>query len=165
MTSIPWGGFGTLLKVGLIKAGEKIIVKQAEKEVINTVDKEIVNKLDKEIVEQLGKDAAKGAAGAITVDSEALFIKYERHIFSADHIKQGIENLRNSRKEIYDNFVNIINENKSKLIQGNNQLRTVINGYEVEIKAFVKDGKVASIDGQIGYSNWKPGSVNIINVG
>ncbi|MFT8349083.1 RNase A-like domain-containing protein [Clostridium saccharoperbutylacetonicum] len=60
MTSIPWGGVGTLLKIGLIKAGEKIIVKQAEKEIIETVDKEIVNKLDKEIVEQLGKDAAKG---------------------------------------------------------------------------------------------------------
>ncbi|WP_459480978.1 colicin E5-related ribonuclease [Clostridium saccharoperbutylacetonicum] len=67
--SIPWGGVGTLLKIGLIKAGEKIIVKQAEKE----IDKEIVNKLDKETVDQLGKYTTKEAIEAEKAGSSIKF--------------------------------------------------------------------------------------------
>ncbi|MFT8349081.1 DUF6883 domain-containing protein [Clostridium saccharoperbutylacetonicum] len=85
VTSIPWGGVGTLLKIGLIKAGEKIIVKQAEKEIIETVDKEIVNKLDKEIVEQLGKDAAKGVSEAERLSQESVVDKLDRYLLNKEH--------------------------------------------------------------------------------
>ncbi len=93
------------------------------------------------------------------LDEAVLKKKHEGHIFSDKHKKEGLLNLGTSRPEIMDQFIQIIKKcDKSGLVQnGSNQIQTIINGHEVEIRFFIKNGEVLSFNGMIG---WSERSVN-----
>ena len=59
------------------------------------------------------------------------------------------------RIEILDKFKNIVKDINSKGLfnEGTNQIKTVINGLDVEIKVHIIDGIVKSLDGYIGHSS------------
>lgn len=90
-----------------------------------------------------------------TIDANALKEKYEVHIFSPDHIKGGIMNLGSNKDDIMDTGLNIIRNVDAKIGLSNwpNPIRTNINGYNVSIQAFVKDGNLLSFDMYVGWSN------------
>lgn len=78
--------------------------------------------------------------------------KVYEHVFSYDHKKNGILDLGHSEAEIINKFINIIEAVSNKLIEGSNNIRTIINGKEVTITLFVRDGEVVNLDGFVGYS-------------
>ncbi|MGA8942088.1 MAG: polymorphic toxin type 35 domain-containing protein [Thermoactinomyces sp.] len=82
----------------------------------------------------------------------------KRHIFSADHEKKGIMDLGKDRRDIIEKLVTVINDldKQKKLNEGHNVIHTKISGHLVEIKVFIKNGKVLSLDAFKGQSNrWK----------
>ena len=81
-----------------------------------------------------------------------LFAKYERHIFSADHIKKGIMNLGSSNKVIMKSIEKSIKSNSNLLKEGSNFILTKINNVETTIKVFIKDGKMMSIDAHVEHA-------------
>lgn len=67
-----------------------------------------------------------------------LFKRYEGHVFSADHIKDGIMKLGKDRQSIFSSITGKIGSvDPSKLAQGSNQMHTKINGYDVTIRFYV----------------------------
>jgi RHS repeat-associated protein len=82
----------------------------------------------------------------ITFESAEILAKYETHIFSKNHINEGILDLGKTRKSILSNIESTVNKNLSKLKEGDNFIYQKMNGQDATVKAFVKDGKVISID-------------------
>jgi len=89
----------------------------------------------------------------VKMDKDALWNKYERHIFSRDHIKEGIMNLGESRTDIYNKFVDVVKSEIGNFQSGTTQIRTYINGYQAEIKININEGVIRSIDGYVGWSS------------
>ena len=89
------------------------------------------------------------------LDKDLIFIDYKDHIFSEKHRTKGIMKLGKTEEEIYNYFIDIIInvDHKGLLKEGSNQIHTKINGYNTEIKLFIKNGEVLNIDGFAGHSN------------
>lgn len=81
-----------------------------------------------------------------------LFKRYESHVFSADHIKDGIMKLGKDRKSIFSSITGkIASVNPSKLQKGSNQMHTKINGHNVTIRFFVNEnGTVINVNAFMG---------------
>ena len=60
-----------------------------------------------------------GTSGQIAND---MFSKYARHIFSNDHIRNGIMKLGTSKRDIFNKIFNIISSKISKADNGSNQI-------------------------------------------
>ncbi len=84
-----------------------------------------------------------------------------KHIFSTKHIKGGILELGKNRKEILKSTIDKIKDinNKGLLKEGSNQIRTTMNGVEVEIRVFIKDSNVMSINIFKDYSPRNMGNI------
>lgn len=89
--------------------------------------------------------------------------KYKNHIFQADHLKKGIMDLGKNQDEILKSISDKISKvNADDLLkEGSNQIRTTMNGVEAEIRVFVKDGEILSVDAFKGFSSRTIG--NVIN--
>jgi len=98
----------------------------------------------------------KGAGKAIlkNLDRKTLLEDSAEHIFSDKHIKSGIMDLGNSEEEIMNSAINIVEEidGKGMFKEGSTQIKTIINGYEAEIRVFIKDGKPLNFDMFKGHS-------------
>lgn len=92
------------------------------------------------------------ANGSIAVSSSINMEKIYEHVFSQDHIKNGIFDLGQSKAEIINKFFSIVEAVSDKLVEGPNEIRTTINGLEVTIRVFVRNGEIINLDGFIGYS-------------
>ncbi|WP_038177340.1 RHS repeat domain-containing protein, partial [Treponema pedis] len=76
------------------------------------------------------------------------------HIFSKEHIEGGIMKLGSSREDILNKIINVISKvDSNKIIEGSNEIRTVINDSEATIRLFVENGSIINIDAFAGYSN------------
>lgn len=60
-----------------------------------------------------------------------------------------------SKSSILESGMDIVKEMASKnlLKEGPTQVRTIINGYEAEIRVFLKDGEIIGFDMFKGYSS------------
>lgn len=69
--------------------------------------------------------------------------------------------LGNDEIDIYNKFVKKINDADmlGLIKENNNQVRSIIDGYEVEIKVFIEKGKVQSINAYLGISNRDLGNI------
>lgn len=76
------------------------------------------------------------------------------HIFSKDHLKNGIMELGNSEDEIMDSALNIIKklDLQNRIGEGSTWIRTHINNLESEIRLFVKNGELVNFDMFKGWS-------------
>lgn len=97
----------------------------------------------------------------VKVSSNINMQKIYEHVFSQDHIKNGIFALGQSKDEIINKFFNIVEAVSNKLVEGPNEIRTIINGIEVTIRVYVQDGEIINLDGFVGYSQRILG--NLIN--
>lgn len=113
----------------------------------------------------IGAGAVIGAAVGATVYSVGTAIKTSKlisknidmqkigeHVFSQDHINNGIMKLGKSEDKILDNFFDIAVKNADKWVEGPNEIHTIINGYETTIRFFVQNGEIINLDGFIGLS-------------
>ena len=53
---------------------------------------------------------------------------------------------------IYPNLVSVSNDCVEHWVDGSNEIRTVINGIDVTIRIYVKNGQIINLDGFVGYS-------------
>ncbi|WP_412177698.1 polymorphic toxin type 35 domain-containing protein [Paenibacillus polymyxa] len=81
-----------------------------------------------------------------------MFKRYESHVFSADHIKDGIMKLGKDRQLIFSSITEKIGSvDSSKFKQGSNQMHTKINGYDVTIRFYVNEnGTVINVNTFMG---------------
>ena len=100
-----------------------------------------------------------GAGGGVTYatskfieNSQNLFNTTSKHIFSDDHVTNGIMKLGSSEIDIFNKLVNVTNQYSAKYVAGSNEIRTVINGTKTTIRFFVENGKIININAFIGYS-------------
>ncbi|MBD3231046.1 hypothetical protein GF322_00090 [Candidatus Dependentiae bacterium] len=97
----------------------------------------------------------KAPKGIIKQFEDSVVNRYKEHIFSKKHLKNGIMKLGKCEDDILGYFKKVIEsvDYKGLLKPGTNQIKTKINGFEVEIKVHIIDGKVISFDGYMGYSD------------
>jgi len=88
--------------------------------------------------------------------------KISEHVFSNDHINNGIMDLGSSKDDILTKFFDTARSNSSKWVEGSNEIRTIINGKETTIRFFVKNGQIINLDGFAGTSSRVIG--NLINL-
>ncbi len=75
------------------------------------------------------------------------------HMFSKEHMENGIMNLGNSKEDIYNKVLNILQDiDSSKFREGSNEIRTSINGIETTVRFFIQDNKIINVDAFIGHS-------------
>ncbi|WP_223264172.1 RHS repeat-associated core domain-containing protein [Paenibacillus sp. IHB B 3084] len=80
-----------------------------------------------------------------------LFNRYQKHVFSTDHIKDGIMKLGKDKQSIFSSITGKIGSvDPSKLKQGSNQMHTKINGYDVTIRFYVENGAVINVNTFMG---------------
>ena len=91
-----------------------------------------------------------GASGQI---ANELYTKYAVHIFSRQHIADGIMKLGSSKREIFNKIFNIMSSKIRSAANGSNQIHTKINGIKVTIKFNFVDGKIRSIDAFLGWAS------------
>jgi|GEM_PF-1829348 len=109
-------------------------------------------KLVKEGAEYLIKINKKG-----NVIKKADFKIKTEHIFSKDHKKKGIMKLGKNEQAILNKFKKMIETADSAGVlknNTNNQIRTVINGYKVEVRAYVKDGELKNLNAFVVDGDW-----------
>jgi hypothetical protein len=107
----------------------------------------IDNKVSKS--EALGAVAASGKGILCKGDLRAKIKGYEDHIFSKDHIQEGILALGKDKATIMDSLHNIIVslDQKGLLKEGANQIKAAINGIDnVEIKCFIQNGEAIGVN-------------------
>ena len=104
-----------------------------------------------------GKVAAKlgiktAAKQTIKMSSSKLWKGSAKHIFSKDHIRNGIMRLGNSQKAIFNKLYEIVNSNLVNAVNGSNQIHTTINGIQITIRFYVSNGEVQSLDAMTGWA-------------
>ena len=102
--------------------------------------------------------AGVGAVGTVATSStvpilQDIYNKKAAHIFSQDHIKDGIMQLGNDQVSIFNNIVTIINDCSSKWAAGSNEIHKAINGIDTTIRFYVENGEIINIDAFVGISN------------
>ncbi|QQR49069.1 hypothetical protein IPF37_05970 [bacterium] len=98
-------------------------------------------------------NGARRANGIIkSYNDDAIKLK---HVFSNDHRAQGIMKLGNTQAEIISRLKKIVDKVDAcgMLKNGQNCIKTIINGLEVDININIADGIVRSLNGYVGNSN------------
>ena len=88
-----------------------------------------------------------GASGQI---ANEMFSRYASHIFSNDHIRNGIMKLGTTQRDIFNKIFNIISSKIGQAQNGSNQIYTTIKGIEVTIRFYFRDGQFRSINAFVG---------------
>ena len=60
--------------------------------------------------------------------------------------------LGTDKKDILNKFFDIAEITSEQWVDGSNEIRTIINGIDVTIRIYVKNGKMVNLDGFVGYS-------------
>ena len=81
-----------------------------------------------------------------------LFNACKNHIFSKQHIADGIRKLGGTDRQIFDKIMKVINSKTSQMVTGSNQIHTTINGHKVTIRFWVQNGVIKNIDAFIGHA-------------
>ena len=76
-----------------------------------------------------------------------------KHIFSKDHIKNGIMRLGGSQEAIFNKIYKDVNSNLANAVNGSNQIHTTINGVKTTKRFYVSNGEVQSINARMTASD------------
>ena len=109
-----------------------------------------VSKLGGKVAAKLGIKAV--AKQTIKMSSSKLWKGSVKHIFSKDHIRNGIMRLGGSQKTIFNKIYRVVNSNLANAVNGSNQIHTTINGVKVTIRFYVSNGEVINIDAMTGWA-------------
>ncbi|TRY26938.1 MULTISPECIES: polymorphic toxin type 35 domain-containing protein [Brevibacillus] len=112
----------------------------------------LILKLIEEGTEYFIKLSKKGS-----IIKKADFKVKTEHIFSKDHKDKGIMKLGKNEKAILKKFRDMIeNADEYGVLKDNtnNQIRTIINGYKVEVRAYVKDGELKNLNAFLVTGEW-----------
>ncbi|MBE5925966.1 MAG: RHS repeat-associated core domain-containing protein [Lachnospiraceae bacterium] len=78
--------------------------------------------------------------------------KISNHVFSKEHMKDGIMRLGKSKEKILNKFFEIALATSKQWREGSNEIRTFIKGIRVTVRIYVSNGKMINLDGFVGYS-------------
>lgn len=109
-----------------------------------------VAKLGSRVAAKLGLKVA--AKQTIKMSSSKLWKGSAKHIFSKQHIRDGIMRLGSSQKSIFNKLYKVVNSYLPNAVNGSNQIHTTINGVKVTIRFYVSNGQVQSIDAFTGWA-------------
>jgi hypothetical protein len=116
--------------------------------------------------ESLAEDAPlvnyvpEGQGNLIKVFTNEVIKKYEPHIFSTNHIKDGILKLGDTQEAILEKALEIIlNADKKGLLKNlDNQIELVMNGHLAHIRTHIINGEVKSLNIFTGSAQRKLGT-------
>ena len=109
-----------------------------------------VSKLSSKVLSKLGlKEITKQT---IKMSRDELWKGSARHIFSNQHIRDGIMKLGGSQKSIFNKLYRVVNSYLPSAVEGSNQIHATINGVQVTIRFFVSNGQVQSINAFTGWA-------------
>lgn len=130
---------------------------------IDNKDLEVLIALESGVSLLKGAKAAASAARVvddlIDFPSTSLFESYEKHIFSDKHMARGVMDLGTDKQDIMNKIGSLVETNLSKLREGDNFILNKVNGHESTVKAFVREGKIISIDAYKGTAKRLYGNV------
>ncbi len=106
-------------------------------------------------------DIAKVGLRSRKISNRLDMEKVYSHVFSKQHISNGIMNLGKDETDILNKFFDIADKTSNLWVEGSNEIRTTINGLEVTIRIYIEEGKLVNLDGFVGYSQRAIG--NLIN--
>ena len=109
-----------------------------------------VAKLGNQLAASLGINTI--AQQCIKISSSTLWERSSKHIFSQYHIKNGIMQLGNSQRDIFNKLYEVVSSNLADAVDGSNQIHTTINGIRTTIRFYVSNGEVQSMDAFIGWA-------------
>lgn len=81
---------------------------------------------------------------------EELFEGFEKHAFSKDHVKNGIENLGLSHRELFDSVYGDMLTKLDQAVEQSNQFYTMIGNTEMTVRFYVSNGEILSINAMVG---------------
>ncbi|MFR1517687.1 MAG: polymorphic toxin type 35 domain-containing protein [Clostridia bacterium] len=93
-----------------------------------------------------------GMGGASGQVANNLYANYESHIFSRQHIADGIMRLGSSQRDIFNKIFNVLSSKIQYVVNGSNQTHTTIKGIKVTIRFYFMDGQIKSLDAFIGWA-------------
>ena len=153
----------------------------AENVVEHVVPDKVLSKVDRRLAKETAKGASKAAKNLVpevalsqksistseqdvlkTANQKVTKIQHfsvtedmKDHIFSGKHIDKGIMDLGDTKESIISKFVEIVQEADSKnlLLEGPNNIVKKLNGMDVTVRVFIKEGKVVSFNGFKGLSD------------
>lgn len=109
-----------------------------------------IAKLGSKVAAKLGLKLA--AQQSIKISSSQLWKTCSKHIFSKDHIRDGIMQLGGSQKAIFNKIFKVVKANLPNAVSGSNQIHTTINGIRVTIRFHVSKGQVDNINAMVGWA-------------
>ena len=116
----------------------------------------LVEKLSMSIAAKMGligaASGARYATSKLIENTEQLYTRYQSHIFSREHVINGIMQLGSDKVDIFNRLVNVVNQYASKVVEGSNQIHTMINGAETTIRFYVQNGQIISINAMVGHA-------------
>lgn len=107
------------------------------------------------------ENALKSIAGGNKIKNLGKEVLDVGHIFSREHIRDGILKLGDAKDDIILEIIEIIKQaDKSNLLQvGPNRILTKVNGHELEIRAFIRGETLVSCNAFMNYSSRPSSSV------
>ncbi|MGG3129483.1 polymorphic toxin type 35 domain-containing protein, partial [Brevibacillus laterosporus] len=150
--------FGSIYDI--FYTGDVLILSEVASSVAGVAYESIIlTKRGSQLVKETAKILKSSKVESVIKVFDKSVIKIE-HIFSKKHINNGIMDLGKNQNEILEKFINTVKtaDSKGMLKEGMNQIQTIINGHEAEIRVFVSEGKVLNLDGFKGFSTRKMGN-------
>ena len=94
-----------------------------------------------------------GLGGSSGTIANQVFTNNASHIFSRQHISEGIMKLGSSQRNIFNKAFSIVSSKITQAANGSNQINTTINGYKVTIRFYFQNGNFGSFDVFMGWSS------------
>jgi len=81
-------------------------------------------------------------------DVEGLWKQYKKHIFSQKHLENGLSDIINKERELFDKIIDLVKraDKKGLLGETSTDIRTTINNAKVTVRVHIKNGKVMSVN-------------------
>lgn len=97
-----------------------------------------------------GTSSGGGSCGSwgLSINEEKLWNSCYAHIYSKQHVRDHVERLGTSRRNIFNRAIRAIKlaDKYSLAITGSNQIWTIFNGYLTTVRFFVKEGSVINLN-------------------
>lgn len=121
-----------------------------------------IGRMIAEFLDETGSISAQNSG--VTFAATELFAKYFSHIFSKDHIAEGIMKLGNSEADILKKIEKVVQNNLDFLKEGDNIINVRMNGIDTKVLTNVNNGAVRSVNTFVPVTpNADNASANIIN--
>ena len=83
---------------------------------------------------------------------QALFTRCQDHVFSADHVTDGILNLGINKEDIFNKIMSVVMQQSNRWVAGSNEIHVKINDIVTTIRFYIENGKIINVNAYVGIS-------------